>query len=138
MSEDFLHYLSGRAERLIRQAQDEGAFDHLPGEGKPLALADDSAVPEELRMAYAVLKNAGYVPPEIADRKEINSLLDLLEGCDDGAETLRQMQKLDVLLMRMNSSRERPVALAENDPYYENVLRRVSLLKRRMRPRSDG
>ena len=91
MSEDFLHYLSGRAERLIRQAQDEGAFDDLPGKGKPLALADDSAVPEELRMAYAVLKNAGYVPPEIADRKEINSLLDLLESCDDGAETWSQV-----------------------------------------------
>ncbi len=138
MSEDFLHFLSFRAERLIRQAQDEGAFSNLPGEGKPLAMDDDSAVPEELRMAFHVLKNAGYTPPEIADRKEIISLLDLLEHCSDGAEKLRQMQKLDVLLLRMNSRRERPVTLSDNDPYYEQVLRRVSLLKHPGRQRSDG
>jgi hypothetical protein len=33
--------------------------------------------------------------------------------------------------MRMNSRRERSVALTEHDPYYENVVRRISLLKKR-------
>ena len=129
MSENFLHIMAEKAERLIRQAQEEGAFDKLSGEGKPLTLEDQSAIPEELRMAYSVLKNAGYVPPEIADRKEINSLLDLLEQCGDTAEKLRQMQKLDVLLLRMNSRCQRSMELTEHDPYYENVLRRVTLLK---------
>ena len=138
MSENLLHFIAAKAERLIRQAQDEGAFDNLPGEGKPLALADESAVPEELRMAFHVLKNAGYTPPEIADRKEISSLLDLLEQCSDSAEKLRQMQKLDVLLLRMNSRRSRPVAVCESDPYYEQVLRRVSLLKRPGHRRTNG
>ena len=46
-------------------------------------------------------------------------------------EKLRQMQKLDVILMRMNSRRERSVAITENDPYYEKVVRRVTLLKKR-------
>ena len=49
----------------------------------------------------------------------------------DGAEKVRQMQKLDVILMRMNSRRERSVVLTEHDPYYENVVRRISLLKKR-------
>lgn len=77
MAENFLHFLANRAERRIQEAQKEGAFDHLPGEGRPLDLEDDSAVPQELRMAYKVLKNAGYLPPELADRKEINTILDL-------------------------------------------------------------
>ena len=80
-------------------------------------------------MAYKVLKNAGYLPPELADRKEINTLLDLLEHCEDGAEKLRQMQKLDVILMRMKSRRSRSVAITENDPYYEKVVRRITLIR---------
>ena len=130
MAENFLHFLAARAEKRIAEARDAGAFEHIPGEGKPLDLEDDSSVPAELRMAYKVLKNAGYVPPEIEERKEINSLLDLLECCDEGAEKIRQMHRLEVLLMRMNMRRSRPVALAENDPYYENVLRRISLIRK--------
>ena len=129
MAENFLHFLANRAERRIQEAQKEGAFDHLPGEGRPLNLEDDSAVPQELRMAYKVLKNAGYLPPELADRKEINTILDLLEHCEDGAEKLRQMQKLDVILMRMKSRRSRSVAITENDPYYEKVVRRITLIR---------
>ena len=131
MAENFLHFMAAQAERRIAQAQKEGAFEHLPGEGRPLDLEDDSSIPADLRMAFKVLKNAGYVPPEIADRKEIGSILDLLEHCEDGAEKVRQMQKLDVILMRMNSRRERSAAITEHDPYYENVVRRISLLKKR-------
>ena len=133
MAENFLHFLANRAERRIQEAQKEGAFDHLPGEGRPLDLEDDSALPQELRMAYKVLKNAGYLPPELADRKEINTILDLLEHCEDGAEKLRQMQKLDVILMRMKSRRSRSVAITENDPYYEKVVRRITLIRNGLR-----
>ncbi len=53
------------AEQRIAEAIENGDFDDLPGSGKPLELDDDSLVPEELRLAYRVLKNAGFVPPEI-------------------------------------------------------------------------
>lgn len=53
------------AERKIAEAIANGDFDDLPGSGKPLELDDDSLVPEELRLAYRILKNAGFVPPEI-------------------------------------------------------------------------
>jgi len=130
MAENFLHFMAAQAERRIQKAQEEGAFDKLPGEGKPLALEDDSQVPAELRMAFKVLRNAGYIPPEMADRKEVSTLLDLLEHCEDGAEKIRQMQKLDVILMRMNSRRARSVAITEHDPYYEHVIRRITLIKK--------
>ncbi len=57
-------------EAKIAEAQRDGAFDGLPGAGKPLALDDDRLVPEDLRMAYRILKNAGFVPPEVEERKE--------------------------------------------------------------------
>ena len=53
------------AEQRIAEAIENGDFDNLPGAGKPLELDDDSLVPEELRLAYRILKNAGFVPPEI-------------------------------------------------------------------------
>lgn len=130
MAENFLHFLADRAERRIRQAQEEGAFNNLPGTGRPLEMEDDAAMPDELRMAYKVLKNAGYLPPEIADRKEINTILDLLEQGGDEAEKLRQMKKLDVILMRVKSRHARSVAITEHDPYYEKVVRRITLIKK--------
>ena len=57
------------AERKIAEAIASGELDNLPGEGQPLDLDDDALIPEELRLAYRILKNAGYVPPEVAVRK---------------------------------------------------------------------
>ena len=57
-------------EERIREAIRAGAFDDLPGAGKPLVLDDDRMVPEDVRMAYRILKNAGFVPPELETRKE--------------------------------------------------------------------
>ena len=57
--------LTAIAERRIQEAIERGEFDDLPGKGKPLHLGeDDRSVPEELRMAYRMLKNAGLLPPE--------------------------------------------------------------------------
>ncbi|MDQ8020832.1 MAG: DUF1992 domain-containing protein [Moraxellaceae bacterium] len=59
------------AEQRITQALEAGAFDNLPGVGRPLPDEDDmSLVPAEQRMAWRILKNAGYIPPEISLHKE--------------------------------------------------------------------
>jgi hypothetical protein len=70
--------LDALVERRIQAAVARGEFDNLPGAGRPLALDDDKLVPEELRVAYRLLKNAGYVPPEMAQIVEINQLLGAL------------------------------------------------------------
>jgi hypothetical protein len=49
------------AEEKILEAQHEGAFDNLPGSGKPLPLDDEAWLPPEMRMAYKILKNSGYL-----------------------------------------------------------------------------
>ena len=68
------------AERHITDAQRKGEFDNLPGQGEPLVLDDDSAVPEALRSGYRLLKNAGCLPPELEQRKQAVELADLLKG----------------------------------------------------------
>lgn len=68
------------AERHITDAQRRGEFDNLPGQGEPLVLDDDSAVPEELRSGYRLLKSAGCLPPELEQRKEAIALADILKG----------------------------------------------------------
>src|SRR5688572_2360260 len=62
------------AERRILEAQARGDFDDLPGTGAPLQLDDDSLVAEDLRAAYRVLKNAGYLPPELEIHREIREI----------------------------------------------------------------
>ena len=54
----------------IRDAQDRGAFDNLPGFGKPLNLSDDSFAGDKAQ-GYHLLKSNGYVPFEIELDKEI-------------------------------------------------------------------
>lgn len=48
--------LSWLAEQKIAEAMARGEFDHLPGNGRPLQIEDLSSVPEDLRMAYKLLK----------------------------------------------------------------------------------
>ena len=118
------------AEQRIQDAEKEGAFDNLPGKGRPLDLESDAAVPEELRMAYTVLRNAGYVPPEVADRRELDDLLDLLERYPEEREKVSQMRRLEALVFRLNRQ-GRSLALEANDAYYARVLARVGRIKGR-------
>ncbi|WP_025949069.1 DnaJ family domain-containing protein [Geobacillus thermocatenulatus] len=80
------------AEEKIREAMKNGEFDNLPGFGKPLELEDLSRIPEELRLGYLLLKNAGYVKEEAELRKELLTLEDLLRCCEDDEEK-RELEK---------------------------------------------
>ena len=61
-----MNYLDRIVENILAEAISKGELDNLPGTGEPLQLDDDRLIPEELRMAYRVLRNAGFVPPEVA------------------------------------------------------------------------
>ncbi|MDR1855941.1 MAG: DUF1992 domain-containing protein [Desulfovibrio sp.] len=114
------------AERRIQEAIDDGEFDDLPGAGKPLRLEEGNDVPEDLRMAYTILKNAGCLPPELEDRREISRLVDMLEACVDERERVRQMQRLRVMVDRARTRTGRAVALEEHDLYYARILDRMA------------
>ena len=80
-------------EERIRIAQKNGEFENLPDAGKPLVSKDDRYIPEELRMAYKILKNADVLPPEIEIKKEIRHIESLLSGMADTAEALSPDEK---------------------------------------------
>ncbi|MBF0203242.1 MAG: DUF1992 domain-containing protein [Desulfamplus sp.] len=69
-------------EERILKAQKNGELDNLPGKGKPLNL-DDMSIPEDFRTAYRILKNSGFVPPEVEIRKQIKQLETLLHTLDE-------------------------------------------------------
>lgn len=58
-------------DRAIEKMRDEGAFDNLPGEGKPLNLGDETYVPDEMRMAYRILAQNDMAPDWVILGKEI-------------------------------------------------------------------
>ena len=58
-------------DRIIREAQESGAFDDLAGKGEPLRLDCNPLTPREWQLAFHVLQNAGYKPGWIEKRKTI-------------------------------------------------------------------
>jgi hypothetical protein len=95
------------AEAIIREAMERGEFDNLAGRGKPIDLNAYFETPEELRMMFAVLKNAGVVPEEIDLLNEMAALKERLEGSFDEKERRRIRKLISDKQMRFNLIMER-------------------------------
>jgi hypothetical protein len=117
------------AEEKIRDAIQRGEFDNLPGRGKPLNLEDDRHIPDDLRLAYKVLKNADCLPPELELKKEIRKAEELLSSMKDEGEKYRQLQKLNFLIMKLNEMRKGSVQWEEKQLYYEKIVEKVGSRK---------
>lgn len=98
-------------EERILQAQRRGDFNNLPGSGKPLEIEDDRHIPEDLRLAYKILKNAGCVPPEIELKKEIHQTRDLLASMEDTTQKYRTLTRLNYLIFKFNCLRKTSVEM---------------------------
>jgi hypothetical protein len=112
-------------ESRIQKAQEQGAFEDLPGSGKPLPIEDDRHVPEDLRMAHKVLKNAGCLPPEVELRKEIRTTEDLLAGMTETEQKYRTLKKLNFLILKLNTMRDGNPAYDIPQRYYGDVVERL-------------
>jgi hypothetical protein len=73
------------AENRIREAMEQGEFDNLPGAGEPVNLDDYFNTPEDLRLAYSVLKNANCRPFEVELLNEIARLEQAIATAPDAA-----------------------------------------------------
>jgi septation ring formation regulator EzrA len=93
---------------------------------RPLPPDDMAHVPADLRMGYRLLKNAGYVPEEVALQKEITRIEDLLPTCRDEREKVRQLRRLGVLRTKLEGRMGRPFQLGEEGPYYNQVVEKLS------------
>jgi len=117
--------LETMAENKIREAIARGEFANLPGAGKPLRLEDDSMIPDDLRVAYKILRNAGCIPPELEVRKEIITLRDLLRTIEDEGEKIEKNRELNYKLMKLGIMRRRMVTLDEFPEYKERILEKM-------------
>jgi hypothetical protein len=112
------------AEKKIAEALMRGELDDLPGQGRPLELDDDPLVPEDLRVAYRILKNAGYVPPEIEALQAISALERLIDRTPDGEQRRAAVRKLDLLRAQLDRSRPGRGASAAQRQYRGLMLTR--------------
>jgi hypothetical protein len=113
------------AERRIAQAIEDGTLKTEGWQNRPLPLDDDSFVPDDLKMAYKILKNSGYLPPEVEARKEVQKLEDLIAKTEDSHQRVKQMKKLSVLMMKIEAQRNRPSSIEQDDAYYRKLVERI-------------
>ena len=100
-------------ESIIREAQERGDFDNLPGKGKPIDLTAYFDTPEDVRMAYSILKNAGMksreveLLKEIADLKQIlPALLDEKKKKEIGREIEKKQIEFSLIMERQRRQRK--------------------------------
>jgi hypothetical protein len=119
-----LSYFARIVEERIREAQKEGAFDNLPGKGKPIVLEDMSMVPEDLRVAYHLLKNAHVLPPEAELQKEIHTLQDLIKYIEDDDERRALAKQIEWKVIRLDLLRKRSFSWQTSRLYGKKLVRK--------------
>ncbi len=119
-------WLEALAEQKIREAVERGEFADLPGQGRPLDLTGDPLVPEDLGIAYRILKNTGLVPPWLEAQKEIRDLEQLIQGMEAGPERSRALRKLHLLNTKLSASQRSGGNLRVEAQYYAKLVERLS------------
>ena len=101
-------------ESIIKEAMERGEFDNLPGKGKPIDLSEYFETPEEVRLAYSVLKNAGMTSrevdllKEIAELKQIQAaLVDEKKQLEIGKQIRQKQVEFSLMLERQKRERRR-------------------------------
>ena len=94
-------------EAIIKEAQERGDFDNLKGKGKPIDLNAYFETPEDLRLAYSVLKNAEIAAPEVELLQEIAALKERLTSTFEETQRSRIKKLIQGKQMEFNLMLER-------------------------------
>lgn len=81
-------------DRMIRESMERGEFDDLPGAGQPIDLTENPFEAPELRTAHRLLRNAGFAPAWIEERKDIDALFQ---------QALTTLRRARALFVRANN-----------------------------------
>ena len=65
--------LESLTEKRLREAIENGEFDDLPGKGEPIDLRENPFEDPDLRVVHRLLRNAGFAPAWIEERKDIDA-----------------------------------------------------------------
>ena len=112
-------------EKRIKEAQRNGEFDDLPGHGVPIEYKEDRHIPEDLRLAYKILKNADCLPPEVEEKKEIRQMEDMLVNIPDEKEKYKLIKKINYKIMKLNMLGNKSPLLEEKQLYYKKLVERL-------------
>jgi len=94
--------------RSLAQSEKNGELESAPSFGKPLNFGDGyQETPEELRMGYKILKDAGFVPPEIELMREIDALARALEKAPEGEDATIYRARLAMMRQKLAMAMER-------------------------------
>lgn len=89
-------------EKLIDEWIAQTSEEHLPGKGRPLDLDEYFGWPEEMRMVYLLLRNAGCVPAEVELLQEIDSLKQSLQRCTQPEKRRKFQDQLQARQVELN------------------------------------
>ena len=102
------------AERKIREAMEEGAFDNLEGTGRPLDLEENPYLDPSLRMAHRLLRNNGFAPAWIEEGKDLDADIARLLASREQIPAEEYRQRVSELNRRILAYNLKvPVALAQ-------------------------
>ena len=77
-------------DQKIREAMEQGEFDDLPGMGEPIDISVNPFEDPEMRLAHRMLRNAGFAPSWIEERKDIDAEFEIARNQLAQAWTIRQ------------------------------------------------
>ena len=120
-----MNYLDSIVEQRLAEAAHKGEFSDLPGLGEPLQLDDSSLIPEELRMAYRILRNSGFVPPEVVALRDIGDLERHINELPRGDRRNLAIRKLQLLRTRLAATGRFDHVLDSATPYRQRLIDRL-------------
>lgn len=128
----------GLVDRQIREAMEEGKFDDLPFQGRPLPREDD-AFAGEWAMAFTMLRNAGVAPPWIEADKDSRAILARLDAvlaraasgeAPSASARRRDRAAIEALVVEANAAIARLNAEAPTDRQHRRPLVVADVLAR--------
>ena len=94
-------------ESIIQEAMARGEFENLPGQGKPIDLTDYFNIPEDVRVAQVMLKNADMLPVELELLQEIAALKEIISSSTDELQKAKFGKILEDRQLQFNLLMER-------------------------------
>jgi hypothetical protein len=97
------HQFEGWIDRQIRQAQERGDFDNLPGKGKPLPGLDGSRDDDWWIKRKLKQEQLSYLPPALALRKEVEDARARIATATTEAAVRSEVAAINARIREVNS-----------------------------------
>ena len=100
--ENALRLVEDHIGRHLAESEKTGELHAAPSFGKPLDYGDGYfETPEDLRMGFKLLKDGGYVPPQVELMQEIEVLRRSLEAAPDATDASASQQRLSDMRQKL-------------------------------------